>query len=50
VDDKYEKRGKNFLTWRIEVRNESGELVVRKFWRSLWTDREIEFPKKEVYS
>ena len=34
VEDKYEKRGKNFLTWRMEVRNEDGELVTRKYWRS----------------
>ena len=49
VDDKYVKRDRKFLTWRIEVRNEAGELVARKYWRSLWTDREVEFPKKESY-
>ena len=49
VDDKYIKRDRKFLTWRIEVRNEAGELVARKYWRSLWTDREVEFPKKETY-
>ena len=50
VDEKYIKRDRKFLTWRMEVRNENGELVARKFWRSLWTDREIEFPKKESYA
>ena len=49
VHEKFQKRGKNFLVWRMEVRNEDGELVARKFWRSYWTDREIEFPKKETY-
>ena len=49
VDDMFEKRGKNFLTWRMEVRNEEDELVVRKYWRSYWTDRSIEFPTKESY-
>lgn len=49
VHDKYEKRGKKFLTWRMEIRNEGGELVVRKYWRSYWTERSIEFPKKETY-
>ena len=49
VHDKYEKRGKNFLVWRMELRNEEGELVSRKFWTSWWTNRSIEFPKKETY-
>jgi 3-hydroxybutyryl-CoA dehydratase len=49
VEDKFEKRGKNFLTWRMEVRNEDGEMVVRKYWRSFWTNRSIEFPTKESY-
>ena len=50
VHDKFEKRGKNFLVWRMEVRNQAGEMVVRKFWRSWWTDRTIEFPKPEAYN
>jgi 3-hydroxybutyryl-CoA dehydratase len=49
VEEKFEKRGKNFLTWRMEVLNEDGEMVARKFWRSYWTNRSIEFPKKESY-
>jgi acyl dehydratase len=49
VEDKYVKREKNFLTWRIELRNQQGELVTRKFWTSLWTDREIIFPTPETY-
>jgi hypothetical protein len=49
VDEKYVKRERKFLSWRMEIRNEDGEMVARKFWRSLWTDREIEFPKKESY-
>jgi acyl dehydratase len=49
VHDKYMKRGKKFLTWRIELYNEEGEMVARKFWTSHWTDREIIFPKKEVW-
>ena len=49
VDEKFVKRGKNFLVWRMEVRNEAGEMVARKYWRSYWTDREIEFPKPESY-
>jgi acyl dehydratase len=49
VNDKYLKRGKKFLTWRIELYNEEGEMVARKFWTSHWTDREILFPKKEVF-
>lgn len=50
VHEKFQKRGKNFLVWRMEVRNEAGEMVARKFWRSYWTDREIEFPKPESYN
>ena len=49
VDDKYVKRDRKFLTWRIEVRNEEGEMVARKYWRSYWTDREATFPEKESY-
>jgi hypothetical protein len=49
VHEKYDKRGKNFLTWRMELVNEDGELVSRKFWTSWWTNRSIEFPKKESY-
>ena len=49
VEDKFEKRGKNFLTWRMEVHNEDGEMVARKYWRSYWTNRSIEFPTKESY-
>jgi hypothetical protein len=49
VHEKYVKRDKKFLTWLIEVRNEEGEMVARKFWTSYWTDREILYPKKEVF-
>jgi acyl dehydratase len=49
VHEKYVKRDKNFLTWRIEVHNEEGEMVARKFWTSYWTDREIVYPKKESF-
>lgn len=49
VDNKYVKRDKKFLTWRIELYNEKGEMVARKFWTSHWTDREIVFPSKDVY-
>jgi acyl dehydratase len=49
VHEKYVKRDKNFLTWRIEVHNEEGEMVARKFWTSYWTDREILYPKKESF-
>jgi len=53
VHDKYKKESpkgdKKFLVWRMELVNEDGEMVCRKFWRSLWTDRSIEFPKKESY-
>ena len=49
VHDKYIKRDKKFLTWRIEVHNEEGEMVARKFWTSYWTDREIIYPKKEAF-
>jgi acyl dehydratase len=49
VHEKYVKRDKKFLTWRIEVRNEEGEIVARKFWTSYWTDREILYPKKETF-
>ena len=49
VDDKYIKRERKFLTWRIEVRNEEGEMVARKYWRSLWTDREATLPERESY-
>jgi 3-hydroxybutyryl-CoA dehydratase len=49
VENKYEKRAKNFLTWRMEVRNENGAMVARKYWTSYWTNRSIEFPTKETY-
>jgi acyl dehydratase len=49
VDNKYIKRDNKFLTWRIELTNEQGELVVRKYWTSLWTDRVVVWPTKESY-
>jgi len=49
VHEKYVKRERKFLTWRIELFNENGEMVARKFWTSLWTDREIIYLKKEVW-
>jgi acyl dehydratase len=49
VHEKFVKRERNFLTWRIEVKNEEGELVARKFWRSYWTGRKITYPTKESY-
>jgi hypothetical protein len=49
VHEKYVKRDKNFLTWRIEVHNEEGQMVARKFWTSYWTNREILYPKKESF-
>ena len=33
----------------IEIKNEEGELVARKFWRSYWTGRKITYPTKESY-
>lgn len=36
VEDKYEKRGKKFFTWRIEWTNQDGELVKRHLRTSYW--------------
>lgn len=49
VNEKFVKRDKKFLTWRIELKNEAGEMVARKFWRSYWTDRVITYPTKESF-
>jgi acyl dehydratase len=35
-EDKFEKRGKKFLTWRIEWKNQRGELVKRHLRTSYW--------------
>jgi len=36
VEDKFEKRGKKFFTWRIEYFNQDGELVKRHIRTSYW--------------
>jgi acyl dehydratase len=36
VEDTFEKRGKKFLTWRIEWVNQDGELVKRHIRTSYW--------------
>jgi acyl dehydratase len=36
VEDKFEKRGKKFYTWRIEYFNQDGELVKRHLRTSYW--------------
>ena len=35
-EEKFEKRGKKFLTWRIEWKNQDGELVKRHVRTSYW--------------
>ncbi len=36
LEEKYEKRGKKFYTWRIDWTNEDGELVMRHLRTSYW--------------
>ena len=36
VEETFEKRGKKFLTWRIEWKNQDGELVKRHIRTSYW--------------
>ena len=36
IEETYEKRGKKFLVWRIEWKNQDGELVKRQIRTSYW--------------